>query len=97
MIDLPREQLQLVSTILKRHLPGCRIRAFGSRVTGNAVRFSDLDILIEGETCPAPEKLEAARDALSESDLPIMIDLVEADRLPDSLRKQIEEQATPIP
>lgn len=95
MIDLPREQLHLVTAILQEHLPGCRIRAFGSRVTGRATRFSDLDLLIEAGN-PSPAQLEAARDALAESDLPILVDLVLAEELPEPLRQTITEHAQSI-
>ena len=96
MIDLEQDAVQVITTILTTHLPTCRFRAFGSRVTGGATRFSDLDLLIEDGN-PDPQQLEAARHALSASDLPILIDLVLADDLPETLRRRIEAQARPFP
>ena len=53
---------------------GCTISFFGSRARGDFQRFSDLDLLVEGEV-PAPT-LSLIREALDESNLPFRVDLV---------------------
>ena len=47
MIDLPPDQLEQVREIVRRHLRQGEVFAFGSRVSGNAKKFSDLDLMIK--------------------------------------------------
>ena len=79
-LHLPSAQLEALRHILASRLPaGVKIQVFGSRVTGIRLKpHSDLDLLIVG-----PEKLPLLllgdlREALSESDLPFSVDIVEA-------------------
>ena len=46
MIDLDEKSLQIVKELLRQHVPECKVLAFGSRVTGTASRYSDLDLAI---------------------------------------------------
>ena len=75
MLDLALAHLDLVKRIVHERAPGVRIWAFGSRVTGHAKPFSDLDLALEGTDELDPGMLFALRDDLSESDLPIMVDI----------------------
>lgn len=36
MIDIAKKDLDLVVSILRKYVPQCEVRAFGSRVTGTA-------------------------------------------------------------
>jgi len=50
LIDIRAEQLATVKQILKKHLPlGMLIWVFGSRATGRAKEYSDLDIALQPE------------------------------------------------
>lgn len=84
---LAPQHLALVRQVLRTHAPHHRAYAFGSRVVskpGDRARLkphSDLDLALEGP----PLKLEqsfALREAFSESDLPMRVDVVEAGDLP---------------
>ena len=46
MIDLQPDHLALIQTILAQHVPQAEVRAFGSRVTGAARNYSDLDLVV---------------------------------------------------
>ena len=49
-IDLSQGQLTMVRAILRTRLPpASRVWVFGSRATGTAVRYSDLDLALEGD------------------------------------------------
>lgn len=87
-LDVEPAHLAIVCEILARHLPEHRVSAFGSRVTGRARKYSDLDLLIEGEPLGF-ERLGALRDAFSESDLPYRVDCVEAAGLAPEFRALI--------
>jgi len=85
----PREW-ELLAAILRTHLAGRRVWAFGSRATGRRVkRFSDLDLAVEGE--PLPLGLAARLDeALDEAPLPFKVDVTELSALTPEFRKRIE-------
>lgn len=86
LVLAPRH-LALVRRLLHAHAPHHRAYAFGSRVvlkSGDRSRLkphSDLDLVLEGPPLK-PEQSFALRDAFSESDLPMRVDVVEAGDLP---------------
>ncbi len=92
MIDLEASHLELVKRILADHVPDCEVRAFGSRVTGRSAKFSDLDIALIGSAQIDWRKIEALKDAFAQSDLPITVDVVDANAVSEGFRKLIEER-----
>ncbi len=82
MLDLTPEQLALVRGLLARHVPAREVRAFGSRVTGRARRWSDLDLVVMGREALPDLVLAHLRADLEDSDLPFRVDLLEARDLP---------------
>jgi predicted nucleotidyltransferase len=90
MIDLAPEHLAVVRKILSETVPECRALAFGSRVHGNSRRFSDLDLAVEGPTAVAADRLEALRERLSASDLPVLVDVVDMAQVSETFRRRIE-------
>lgn len=77
MLDLAPEHLAEVRRILQLYVPGRTVRAFGSRVQGNAKPFSDLDLAIMGDTPLGFRQLAALKDAFADSDLPFRVDVVD--------------------
>lgn len=75
MLDLEPKHLEMVRTILADHFPECEIRAYGSRVSGKARKYSDLDISIVGDEKLDRRRLMELRNAFDESDLPIRVDV----------------------
>lgn len=77
---------ETVRAILAEHLPGVCAVAFGSRVTGRARRWSDLDLMLFAPE-PLPSRtLDDLREAFMESDLPIRVDIVDGTRADDDVR-----------
>lgn len=76
-IDLLPEEKEIVLTILKRFVPDRDVYVFGSRVTGKAKSFSDLDLVMVGETPVDTRTLGALQNAFSESRLPMKVDIVD--------------------
>ena len=72
-------QADCIRRILGTHLPsGTRVSAFGSRATGIALKpHSDLDLLIDSPLELALMTMADLREALSESDLPFSVDLLD--------------------
>ena len=77
MLDLAPEQLDEVRRILQIHIPGRTVRAFGSRVQGNAKPFSDLDLAVMGDVPLDFRQLAALKDAFADSNLPFRVDVVD--------------------
>ena len=69
--------------------------AFGSRTAGHAKRFSDLDVALEVENGVPIETLARLRDAFSESDLPIKVDVVDWNALDPEFRSAIMPRRVP--
>ncbi|GBQ27486.1 DNA polymerase beta subunit like nucleotidyltransferase [Acetobacter estunensis NRIC 0472] len=76
-IDITREERAIVLRILNEIVSDREVRAFGSRVTGKAKPFSDLDLAIMGDE-PLPLETQARlEEAFSESDLPWKVDVLD--------------------
>lgn len=86
MIDLAPEQLASVVRLLGAQVPDCEVRAFGSRVSGRAKPYSDLDLALLGPGRLPLERLAALREAFAESELPIRVDLVDWQALSENFR-----------
>ncbi len=71
------DEAQLVREILAAHVPDREVRAFGSRVGGPCRPYSDLDLMILGDTALGLETRAALREAFSESLLPWKVDLLD--------------------
>jgi len=91
-LELAAANLREVKAILRAHLPGIEVRAFGSRVTGTARKTSDLDLALMTEAPLDLDRLGALRDALSESDLPFKVDLVDWARTGEDFRQHISKR-----
>ncbi len=92
MLDLEPRLLATVRSILLARLPNARVWAFGSRVQGRAKHFSDLDLAVEDEAPLELHQLFALKDAFSESDLPIKVDVLDLRAVSPQFREVIEDQ-----
>ena len=91
-IDITRDELDTVRTILSKHVPDREVRAFGSRVSGPSKKFSDLDLVVMGET-PVPSSVLAdLEEDFRESDLPFKVDVVEWATTKGNFRRIIERE-----
>jgi type I restriction enzyme S subunit len=91
MLDLAPDHLAEVLRILALHLSGHEVWAFGSRVTGKAKPFSDLDLVVMGDAPLDFRQLAALKDAFAESNLPFRVDLVEWATTAEDFRAIIEQ------
>ena len=91
-VALSPEQLHEVRQIMAHVIPGAQVWVFGSRATGKARPFSDLDLLLM-----QPPKLNwAQRAALSDgfeaSRLPFFVDVVESAGLAFGMAERIRSE-----
>jgi len=92
MIDLPLKNLELVRTILRTSVPQYDVWAFGSRVSRRAQPFSDLDLAIIADRPLDFALLGEIRDTLSESDLPIRVDVLDWTCITENFQEIIRNQ-----
>jgi predicted nucleotidyltransferase len=77
-LGLNPEQDRTVRTLLTAQLPaGFTARLFGSRAKGDPKPYSDLDLALKGRERLSLVELAELAEALSESDLPFKVDVVE--------------------
>jgi type I restriction enzyme S subunit len=89
-LDVGEADLLLLQSILRTHVPDRQVWAFGSRVSGKAKPFSDLDLAIVGKE-PLPLDTRAAlNEALAQSDLPWKVDVVDWATVSPAFRGIIE-------
>lgn len=92
-IDLSAEHRQLVLQLLAELLPAsARVWVCGSRATGRARRYSDLDLLIDAGRPLSPDETGLLREAFEESDLPYQVDVVDWHAIGDRFRRLIAGQ-----
>ncbi len=93
-LDLQPNDLMRVKTILKQWAPHSEIWAYGSRVNGNGHDASDLDLVVRNPNFlqKPTEHLMQLKQAFRDSDLPIIVDLMDWAYLPDSFRAEIKKR-----
>jgi type I restriction enzyme, S subunit len=97
-VDLQPADLAILQQVLRDHLPpGVSVWAFGSRVTGRARRYSDLDLALQADAPLDLGVLAQLKDALSESDLTIKVDLVDVLTADPAFRELIEGDRVRLP
>ena len=92
MIKLEEKLLSEIKLILRDHVPQYEVRAYGSRVNGHAQKFSDVDLAIVGETEIDRHIVSAPKEAFAESNLPIMVDVLDWCAISDEFRNVIMEE-----
>ena len=89
MIDLSPIDLETVQAIVAQHLPDHEVRVFGSRATGKARPYSDLDLAIVGSGTLDLSALGRLLTEFEESDLPFTVDVVDWNSASESFRKAV--------
>jgi len=89
LVLAPRH-FRIVSSILRRRLPGARVLAYGSRARGAAPLSSDLDLLIDAGNPVDEEVLALLELDVAESDLPLRVQFVDAARIDSAFRQHID-------
>ena len=83
----------LIIEHIRRYLPQATIHAFGSRVDGNAQPYSDLDLAVNNGKPIALNILFELKEALAETSIPYLIDLIDYHRLDDHFKQIIDEKS----
>lgn len=91
-VTLSPEQLHDVRQIIAQVIPGAQVWIFGSRATGRARPFSDLDLLLTQPPRLNWAQRAALRDGFEASDLPFCVDVVESDGLAPGIAERIQAE-----
>ena len=85
---------RMLEELLRRHLPGVEVWAYGSRVNGRSHEGSDLDLVLRApELAEIPvARLEDFADAMRESTIPFLVEARDWARLPESFHREIERK-----
>ena len=92
-LDLPSRYRDQIEVLLREHVPGVEVWAYGSRVNGESHDASDLDLVLRGpdlERIPSGQ-LADLTEALEQSNVPILVQIHDWARLPESFHKEIEQ------
>lgn len=92
MIDVAPQYLQIIKAIIKKNIPEYEVRAFGSRVTGKAKTYSDLDLVIMSSSPIDKKILYSTEEEFAESDLPFRVEILDWRTIPESFQKIINEK-----
>lgn len=90
-LHLPPRYLDMVRAILRQHLPQADVWAYGSRVRGDHHDTSDLDLVARNPADlahPLPFLGDVA-EAFSESNLPLIVQIVDWARIPKAFHGEI--------
>ena len=91
-LSVTPSELAIVRAVLARHVPDREVRVFGSRITGNAKKFSDLDLVIMGDDpVEASVHADLAED-FRESDLPFKVDIIDWATTKEHFRRIIDRE-----
>jgi predicted nucleotidyltransferase len=97
-LDMRQEHAAIVRHILWQYLPaGARAFVFGSRAHGAARPYSDLDLALEWTRPLGLDLLGQIAEALSESDLPYRVDIVDLTTVDPAFRARIAADCIPLP
>ena len=89
-LQVSKEHLNIIKSLIKEYVPDYKVVAFGSRVSGTPKPYSDLDLAIIYDEPLDAMLLAKLRLALEESDLPYKVDIVEYVLVSDAFKEVID-------
>lgn len=96
-LDLPAEHRRIVLEILGAHLSNAaKAWVFGSRATGRARQYSDLDVAIDAGRPMTLDEFAILAEAFSDSDLPYRVDIVDWHAVDAGFRALIAAERVPL-
>ncbi len=97
-MDLREDHAAIVRNVLCAHLPrGARAYVFGSRAHGGARQYSDLDLALEWDRPLGLDIIGQIAEALSESDLPFKVDIVDLSLVDPAFKARIAANWIALP
>ncbi len=93
-LDVKPRHREQITRLLREHLPGVEVWAYGSRVNGRSHEGSDLDLILRGPGLAkiGTTQLAEFNEAVQESTIPFLVEARDWARLPDSFQREIERE-----
>ena len=91
MLDLDEKYVNFIKETILTLLPDIEIFIFGSRVQGNALEYSDVDIALKDVKKISFEILLKLRARFEDSTFPYKVDIVDLNNLKENFREIIEK------
>ena len=92
-LALPRRYRDQLEALLREHVPGVEVWAYGSRGNGESHDGSDLDLVLRSTTLePLGDGYLDLIYALEQSSIPILVQAHDWARLPESFHREIERE-----
>jgi len=90
-LHLPESYLRMVQEILREHFPKAEVWAYGSRVNGDNFDASNLNLVVRqpDDLRRRQTNLSEVKEAFSESNLPILVQLVDWAGIPAAFHDEI--------
>ena len=91
---VPEAHRRTLVSLLREHLPGVEVWAYGSRVDGRSHDGSDLDLVLRSPDLVKidPSQLAEFNQAVQESTVPFLVEARNWARLPESFQREIERE-----
>lgn len=90
MLDIAESHLTLIKAILHQQIPDAEVRAFGSRLSGEARIYSDLDLVVVKRTKIDRQTMIRLKEAFEESSLPFRVEILDWHKISENFKKIIE-------
>ena len=90
MLNVKKQYLEELKSILNEYCPNAEVWAYGSRLTENCHSGSDLDLVVKSFN-DKTKSLYELKALLSDSNIPFIIDIHEFDKLPDYFQTEIKK------
>lgn len=91
MLDLDPKYIDFIKETILAEIPNVEIYIFGSRVQGNALEYSDVDIALKDKEKISIESILKLRIKFENSTFPYKVDIVDLKNLKDEFRGIIEK------
>lgn len=91
-LNLKPKYLEQVRDILRSVCPAAEVLAYGSRVNGDCHEGSDLDLVIRQPDGAEFDAISELKKRFSESNIPILVDVLDWHATPPSFRDEIERK-----
>lgn len=92
MLNLDQRYINMILDILATYAPYDMVWAYGSRIKNKAHSGSDLDLVLISKDNDVSQKIILLREAFSESNLPILIDILDWNTIPETFKDEIKQQ-----
>ena len=91
MLDLDPKYIDFIKETILVEIPNVEIYIFGSRMQGNALEYSDVDIALKDKEKISIESILKLKVKFENSTFPYKVDIVDLKNLKDEFRGIIEK------